>query len=226
MHFHLPKPLHGWREFFGEVGIIVVGVLIALALEQVVQSAHERTIAAEARDAVRAEMQENLWWLERRAQIEPCVQVSLVRLANVVELADHNKPIPVSENIGLKWHSKITSLRWDANAQSGRASLFSANEQRLLGNMYFSSEEFRRTQAEEEDLWSKMSFVNGLDHLSPLDIHDLRIFLASARYRDGRAKLSIRRAHQWAERLQLTAANPNGVEKLGSLSAANCPSGS
>ena len=30
MHFHLPKPLHGWREFVGEVGIIVIGVLIAL----------------------------------------------------------------------------------------------------------------------------------------------------------------------------------------------------
>jgi hypothetical protein len=28
MHFHLPKPLHGWRAFAGEVGIIVVGVLI------------------------------------------------------------------------------------------------------------------------------------------------------------------------------------------------------
>jgi len=30
MHFRLPKPLHGWREFAGEVGIIVIGVLIAL----------------------------------------------------------------------------------------------------------------------------------------------------------------------------------------------------
>ena len=28
MHFHLPKPLHGWRAFAGEVGIIVIGVLI------------------------------------------------------------------------------------------------------------------------------------------------------------------------------------------------------
>jgi len=37
MHFHLPKPLHGWREFAGEVGIIVIGVLIALAAEQVVE---------------------------------------------------------------------------------------------------------------------------------------------------------------------------------------------
>ena len=37
MHVHLPKPLHGWREFTGEVGIIVLGVLIALGAEQVVE---------------------------------------------------------------------------------------------------------------------------------------------------------------------------------------------
>jgi hypothetical protein len=38
MHFHLPKPLHGWREFVGEVAIIVLGVLIALGAESAVQS--------------------------------------------------------------------------------------------------------------------------------------------------------------------------------------------
>jgi hypothetical protein len=37
IHFRLPKPLHGWRAFVGEVGIIVVGVLIALGAEQLVQ---------------------------------------------------------------------------------------------------------------------------------------------------------------------------------------------
>ena len=37
MHFHLPKPLHGWRAFTGEVGIIVIGVLIALGAEQIVE---------------------------------------------------------------------------------------------------------------------------------------------------------------------------------------------
>ena len=43
MHFHLPKPLHGWREFAGEVGIIVLGVLIALGAEQLVEAAHWRS---------------------------------------------------------------------------------------------------------------------------------------------------------------------------------------
>ena len=37
MHVHVPKPLHGWRQFAGEVGIIVLGVLIALAAQQVAE---------------------------------------------------------------------------------------------------------------------------------------------------------------------------------------------
>ena len=50
MHLRLPKPLHGWREFAGEVGIIVIGVLIALGAEQLVEEAqwHRRGVEAEA----------------------------------------------------------------------------------------------------------------------------------------------------------------------------------
>ena len=36
MRFALPKPIHGWRAFWGEVGIIVLGVLIALGAQQLV----------------------------------------------------------------------------------------------------------------------------------------------------------------------------------------------
>ena len=42
MHVRLPKPLHGWREFAGEVGIIVLGVLIALTFGQLVEWVHSR----------------------------------------------------------------------------------------------------------------------------------------------------------------------------------------
>ena len=54
MHFHLPKPLHGWREFAGEVGIIVLGVLIALGFEQVVEDVHWRGEVREAKAALAA----------------------------------------------------------------------------------------------------------------------------------------------------------------------------
>ena len=59
MHIHLPKPLHGWREFVGEVGIIVAGVLIALGAEQVVEAVHHRSQVHEATKKLRAESIEN-----------------------------------------------------------------------------------------------------------------------------------------------------------------------
>ena len=42
MKIHFPQPLHGWREFTGEVGVIVLGVLIALGAQQAVEWVHFR----------------------------------------------------------------------------------------------------------------------------------------------------------------------------------------
>jgi hypothetical protein len=56
MHFHLPKPLHGWREFAGEVGVIVLGVLIALAAEQVVEALQWHAKINDAEAAMRIEL--------------------------------------------------------------------------------------------------------------------------------------------------------------------------
>lgn len=223
MHFRLPKPLHGWRAFAGEVGIIVVGVLIALAFEQMAQSFHNRAVASEAREAIRAEVRENLFWIEVRERYEPCVERALSELDEVLRRARNGQSTPRITNVGLGVHSKITSLRWNANAQAGRASLFSGDEQRVFGNMYFTTEQFSVSQEQEETAWAKMGFLEGIGQLTDLDVHELSLLLAEARYRNLRAQLSIERSHQWANRLSLTAANPNGVENLTFPKTLTCP---
>jgi hypothetical protein len=223
MHFHLPKPLHGWREFAGEVGIIVIGVLIALAFGQIAQSLHDRASAEQAREAIRAEVRENLWWLEFRGGNERCIDTMLNELDDVLAQARNGQPTPRLKGVYLAVHAKITSLRWDANAQAGRASLFSEDEQRNLGNMYFTTEEFRTSQTEEEIVWAKLGFLNGLGRLSPLDVHEFGLLLAQAHYWNFRAKLTIERGHQWAGKLHLTAANPNSVENYHLSREPVCP---
>ncbi|MDQ2764026.1 MAG: hypothetical protein M3Y22_11270 [Pseudomonadota bacterium] len=37
---HKPKPVHSWREFLSEIGIVVCGIVIALTGEQVVEQIH------------------------------------------------------------------------------------------------------------------------------------------------------------------------------------------
>ena len=80
MHFHLPKPLHGWREFAGEVGIIVVGVLIALGAQQVVENWHWRGEVREADRRMQTEMGEDLVNAYERSAIDPCLRPRLGEL--------------------------------------------------------------------------------------------------------------------------------------------------
>lgn len=92
MHFHLPKPLHGWRAFVGEVAIIVLGVLIALGAEQAVQSIEWRHKV----DAAIADMNNELGSGDgpeayERLVLHDCVATYLDSLRSSVEQGDRAK---------------------------------------------------------------------------------------------------------------------------------------
>ena len=59
MKLRIPKPLRGWREFAGEVGIIVLGVLIALGAQQLVEWANHLSQVDEMSARLRKESLEN-----------------------------------------------------------------------------------------------------------------------------------------------------------------------
>jgi hypothetical protein len=81
MHLHLPKPLHGWRSFFGEVGIIVLGVLIALAADQLVEELQWRTKVDRAETAMRLELSEDdAPQAYARLLIAPCLNADIARI--------------------------------------------------------------------------------------------------------------------------------------------------
>jgi hypothetical protein len=84
MHVHLPKPLHGWRAFVGEVGIIVIGVLIALGAEQLVEAAHWRSEVSEFREAVDHELGRDLGLYQVVMRQRPCVDQRLAALERVL----------------------------------------------------------------------------------------------------------------------------------------------
>lgn len=80
MHIRLPKPLHGWRAFAGEVGIIVLGVLIAIGFGQIVESVHERYLASRAIDHIRAELSYDSAFAAERVAIGDCMRASFTDL--------------------------------------------------------------------------------------------------------------------------------------------------
>ena len=81
MDIHRPKSLESWREFAKEVGVIVLGVCIALAGEQTVEWLHWRYEIAEARHALDQEVAANLGAIEKRRQEGPASTVASWRSA-------------------------------------------------------------------------------------------------------------------------------------------------
>jgi len=53
------EPIHSWRDFFVHLSTITVGLLIALGLENAVESLHHRDIVSEARENIRREIEQN-----------------------------------------------------------------------------------------------------------------------------------------------------------------------
>ena len=81
MRLDLPKALKGWRKVAGEIAIIVVGVLIALGLDQYVQGRQWRQQLQQAEEAFQWELGLGAQDAYERLAIQPCLQSRIVELA-------------------------------------------------------------------------------------------------------------------------------------------------
>jgi hypothetical protein len=156
MHFHLPKPLHGWREFAGEVGIIVIGVLIALGVEQIASALRDRVSKHEAHEAVYAEIQQNLSYMKARMATQGCVERRLDDIGSLLAKAGDGPISPQPKWIGQPaiWFNE--DERWQAATGSGRASLFSSDEQSRLAGVYVAIKQFLSAEEREQDAWAQL----------------------------------------------------------------------
>ncbi len=146
MHVHLPKPLHGWRAFVGEVGVIVLGVLIALGAQQVVESMHEREDIAQLRSAFRAELADDrARWEDMRAS-DPC---TLQRLGALERWAAN---APVGARIERSFHLMLWNMHssaWDIAKTSAATAKIPLRERLIYGDLYAAIDNWRDYLGEE-----------------------------------------------------------------------------
>jgi len=216
MDSHKPKPWHGVREFLKEYVIIVVGVLTALGAEQAAENWREHRAADEARAAVRAEIAADLGWMLRRREEQACIDRRLSEIDAVLAAAREGRPFTAPLWVGRVLSLPISSRRWTAAAQSGRASLFSSEEQAAYAQSYFVIEGFAGRQEEEQLAWATLRAMEGAKTLSPAMIWGLTEALSRARLENYLAKRATTRALAGAPRLNITPApeahNANDVK--------------
>ena len=80
MQPRLPIPLHGWRVFVGEVGIIVLGVLIALGAQRAVEELKAQSEIRATEAALEEEIMDSVEVADERLAVSPCLRIRLAEL--------------------------------------------------------------------------------------------------------------------------------------------------
>lgn len=183
MHFHLPKPIHGWREFAGEVGIIVVGVLIALSAEQLVEAVHGAAQVREFRNAADDELAYDLGSYKQRLMLTPCVRARLEELDHVIASDRAGRPITLH---GLSRWPISFSLRTSVWAgRTGDVSTRIPLRTRLTySSIYDDLANYDVHRVDERTAWQELAQFDDASDLDHSDIMRLRELVSRLRWLD------------------------------------------
>ena len=189
MHFHLPKPLHGWREFAGEVGIIVIGVLIALGAEQVVETIHWRHEVSLFRNSVDHEMANNLGTYTYRMKENACVDARLRDLDRLLASWRAGHPLALTGPIGAPSSLSLETSVWQSR-DANIVTHMPMRERTAIGRMYDEFANNEEHRLDEREAWLELGEFNGASDLDHADLMRLQGLINRARYRQAHITLN------------------------------------
>ena len=192
MQIHLPEPLHGWREFAGEVGIIVLGVLIALGAQQLIETIHARTQVAQFRSAVDVELSNNLAAYRYRIEQEPCVKQRLTELREWLDADTAGKPLVPAGEIGRPSIYSFLSSTWKSSSPDVMNHL-SLETREHYAALYDFAGLIDDQLGQEEEIWRSLNAFNGASHLSADD----RRKIGDLAYRSKSVDALVTANYQW-----------------------------
>jgi hypothetical protein len=176
MEVHLPKPLHGWREFVGEVGIIVLGVLIALGFEQLVDQWRWHREVESTRQAIANELVEAANQGAMRIAVEDCLRDRIGELAGRLNASNGRwtaDPLPLAPGAQSTPHWDNRSMgrvyavplvgwsqdAWDTAKSAGVLDHMRRDEATSYSQVYGEIAGLRDYQDQELLLESNLSFL-------------------------------------------------------------------
>lgn len=177
MHVHLPKPLHGWRAFVGEVGIIVLGVLIALGFEQIVEQWRWRDEVDTTRQAIGNELAGTANQAALRLAVEQCLRDRIGEIATRLKASNGRwtgDPLPLGPAVQPTPHWDDRSMgrvyavplvgwtqdAWDSAKSAGVTNHMSRGEVASYSTVYGEIAGIRDFQNEELPLESNLAYLS------------------------------------------------------------------
>ncbi len=161
MEIHRPKPFHRWREFLKEVGIIVLGVLIALAAEQIVETLHHREIVKSGEDALHDNFARFVQYKSELDQEAPCMAARAAELRAILDEAGRTRRLgrvgTIPQPYPLPWQIDT----WEAMVASGAAPYLPPPKTVLYSRIAMSGVDLYNVATSEWAEWGALRSLSG-----------------------------------------------------------------
>jgi hypothetical protein len=210
MDIHKPHAAKTWKEFFIELGTVVLGILIALSLEQAVENWREHRQYLEAREAMRVELASNMANFAYLPAISACTGRRLADIGLMLDKAEKHQAFDPPSWIG---EASSFRFRFSAESEAARSVLFSPEEQRQFATVYSFMHDLLQEMDRERQAWARLQALEGRNGLPPEMVANLREAQAEARYQDRRIDHLMGLVRANTRRLSLPQLAPNAAAR-------------
>jgi hypothetical protein len=160
MDIHRPKPWHGLREFLKEYGIIVLGVLTAIGLEQVVEQLHWRHVVREHREVLDDTVSEFYASMLSRADMQDCVDRRLGEIATILARHDAGQPLGVIGPVSTPTATVADTGAFEMSLADQTFSHMRFEEQTQYFARLGSYKVFKEVTTNEREVWRELARLN------------------------------------------------------------------
>lgn len=196
----LPTPLHGWRAFVGEVGVVVLGVAIALGAGQLVEAINWRTQVKEARGALGTELADAVGQGVERQHFYECTERRLDQVAALLDEAALSGQLPPIGDIGMPQPRVWLDSTWQTTMAGQTASHFPRRELNLFGIVYAFVADVREQARRELVTWADLYTMVGPGRpIAAGEIEALRRDVSQARLLNRTMTFESTRVGQYAD---------------------------
>ena len=157
--------MHGWREFIGEVGIIVVGVLIALGGEQLVETIRADQDVREFRRAADGEIRFDVAAYADRMEQSACAAKRLDELEVWLNEWNAGRRPVLTERISRPTYLSPRTSVWQSRT-ADLAGHLSLEQRAAYARFYDLVGLFSEAVANERDVWTQ---IQDYSHARKLD---------------------------------------------------------
>jgi hypothetical protein len=194
-------PRKGWRAFGGEVGVIVLGVLVALGIGEIAEAIRWHNRGEAARASFNAEFALNAVRFHERVISQPCLERRLAELGELIRTAQDTGRVPSVRPIGQPNIRPISTGAWDTAGGNGVTLRMRPDETTELASFVSMIASYSEWSALEQEEWAALSALEGGERAISQDlIAEMARTLAVARYRTGMQGLVARQALGYIKR--------------------------